>query len=286
MKPDDSGMKTSTTHPIPLSPFHCPIPLKPLKRDEFDSMSREIMAQVFASQNELGRLCEEAVYQNDIALRLQAAGLGPVATEVPLMVSLRDFAKTYRLDLVVQESFIAELKTSAALLKEHDSQLLNYLLITESPQGKLINLRPASVEYRTVNAVVPAAERRRFELTTDQWRPQTPRCRLLAEMLDELLAAWGAFLDCHLYEAALIHFLGGEGRVLQNVPLKRAGYPLGHQIVPLVTESVTFRLTALAPEARDGHEAQLRRFLALTPFTALLWINMHHHEIQLATITR
>ena len=51
-------------------------------------MSREVMTHVFASQNELGCLCDEAVYQNDIALRLEAAGLGPVAKEVPVIVSV------------------------------------------------------------------------------------------------------------------------------------------------------------------------------------------------------
>ncbi len=271
---------------IPLSPFLCPIPLKRQTRAEFDALSHQIMAHVFASQNELGRLCDEAVYRNDIALRLEAAGLGPAAAEVPLTVSWRDFAKTYRLDLVVQESFIIELKAADTLVKEHDSQLLNYLLITETPQGKLINLRPASVEYHTVNAVVSAADRQRFQVVTEHWRPQTPRCGLVPEILNETLSAWGAFLDCHLYEEALIHFLGGEGRVLQKIPLKRDGFPLGAQTIPLVTETVAFRLTALAPEAGQGYAAQLRRLLALTPLTAWHWINLHHHEIRLTTITR
>lgn len=271
---------------IPLSPFLCPLPLKRLARAEFDALSHQVMAQVFASQNELGRLCDESVYQNDIALRLQAAGLGPVATEVPLTVSLRDFTKTYRLDLVVQESFIVELKTAATLTTEHDSQLLNYLLLTETPHGKLVNLRPASVEYRTVNAVLSAAERQDFQIVTERWRPQTPRCGLVLESLNEMLSAWGAFLDCRLYEEALVHFLGGAGRVLQKVPLHRDGFSLGLQTVALVTEAVAFRLTALAPEARKGHEAQLRRFLAVTPLATLHWVNLHHHEIELTTITR
>ncbi len=244
------------------------------------------MAHVFDSQHELGRLCDEAVYQNDIALRLEAAGLGPASAEVPLTVSWRDFAKTYRLDLVVQESFIIELKAADTLVKEHDSQLLNYLLITETPQGKLINLRPASVEYRTVNAVVSAADRQRFEVVTEHWQPQTPRCGLVSEILNETLSAWGAFFDCHLYEDALIHFLGGEGRVLRKIPLKRDGFSLGAQTIPLVADSIAFRLTALAPEAVQGYAAQLRRLLSLTPLTAWHWINLHHHEIRLTTITR
>ena len=249
-------------------------------------MSRLVMAQVFACQNELGRLCDEAVYQNDIALRLEAAGLGPVAKEVPVSVAWRDFTKTYYLDLVVQAAFICELKALAALLKEHDAQLLDYLLLVDDPQGKLINLRPPSVEYRTVNAVVSAEDRRTFTLTTERWRPQTPRCHELFGLLKELLDAWGAFLDWHLYEEALLHFLGGEAKVRQRVPLVRAGFPLGTQPATLLADRIAFRLTALAPTAREGYETHLRRFVELTPLAALHWINLHHHEVQTVTISR
>lgn len=272
--------------PIPLSPFHCPLSLRWLARTAFDELSRLVMAQVFASQNELGRLCDEVVYQNDIAVRLDAAGLGPVAKEVPVTVAWREFAKTYFLDLVVQESFICELKTVAALIQEHDSQLLNYLLILDVPQGKLINLRPPSVEYRTVNAVLSAEDRRHFSVATDRWHPQTPRCRDLLNLLNELLVTWGAFLDCHLYEEALIHFMGGESQVRQRVPLARAGFPLGTQAVALLADGIAFRVTALAADVRAGYESQLRRFLALTRLSTLHWINLHHHDVQLATINR
>jgi GxxExxY protein len=271
---------------IPLSPFHCPIPLRRLTRPEFDDLSRLVMAHAFASQNELGRLCDEAVYQNDMALRLEAAGLGPVSKEVPVTVRWRDFAKTYYLDLVVQSAFICELKAVAALLKEHDAQLLHYLLLVDVPHGKLINLRPPSVEYRTVNAVLSAPERCRFTLAADRFQPRTPRCRELHDLLNELLGAWGAFLDCNLYEEALVHFLGGEAKVRQRVPLARAGFPLGTQTATVLTDSIAFRMTALAADAREGYESQLRRVLALTSLTTLHWVNLHHHEVQLVTISK
>lgn len=277
-------MKTEKA--IPLSLFHCPIPLRRLTRSEFDEVSHRVMAHVFASQNELGRLCDEGVYQNDIALRLEAAGLGPVAKEVPVTVRWRDFAKTYYLDLVVQSAFLCELKTVAMLMGEHESQLLHYLLLLDLPHGKLINLRPASVEYRTVNAAISVRERYRFAFATDDFQPRTPRCRELRELLHELLGAWGAFLDCNLYEEALVHFLGGESRVRQRVPVSRGGLPLGSQPATLLTDNIAFRVTALAPDASEGYASQLRRFLALTPLVALHWINLHHHEVQIVTITQ
>lgn len=275
-----------TEKQIPLFPFHCSFPLQRLSRPEFDEMSRQVMAHVFASQNELGRLCDESVYQNDIALRLEAAGFGPAAKEVPVAVKWRDFTKTYYLDLVVRDALICELKTVTVLLKEHESQLLNYLLLLDVPHGKLVTLRPPSVEYRTVNAVVSAEERRAFTLATDRWQPQTSRCHELVGLLKELFGAWGAFLDCHLYEEAVIHFLGGEAKVQQRVPLVRAGLDLGTQAVALLTDTIAFRVTALAPDARENYETQLRRFLGLTPLNTLHWVNLHHRELQMVTITR
>lgn len=274
------------TEVAPSCPFRCHIPLKHLTRGEFDVISAEVMSHVFASQNELGRLCDEQVFQNDIAHRLKAAGVGPVAQEVPVSVSLHDFAKRYFLDLVVQDAFVAELKTVEALASEHFAQLLNYLLITETPHGKLINLRSPSVEFRTVNAVVSKGERCRFTINTEKWRSQTPRCDLLVEIVHEILRAWGAFLGWRLYEEALVHFLGGRDRVLQPVPLERAGFSLGTQSMPLLTDAVGFRCTALAPDAHRAYEWHLRHLLALTPLRALHWLNMHRHEIWLATIAQ
>jgi len=271
---------------IPSFPFSCPIRLRHLIREEFDQWSRQFMAHAFASQNELGRLCDEAVYQNDIALRLEASGFGPVAKEVPLTISFRDFTKVYYLDLVVRESFIVELKTVTTLLEEHDGQLLNYLFIAEAPHGKPVNLRPASVEYRTVNAVVVSRERRSFRLVIGRWQPHTGRCRDFLDLVKELFAAWGAFLDSRLYEEALIHLLGGKSNVLRRAPLTRAGSSLGTQEVAHLTDTIGFRVTGLAPDACAKYEAQHQRFLALTPLTTLHWLNLYHHHLELVTVKR
>jgi len=257
-----------------------------LTRPDFDSLSRCVMGHVFASQNELGRLCDESVYQNDIALRLEAEGLGPVMTQLPVTVVWCDFKKTYSLDLVVRASLICELKAVDSLSRAHYGQLLHYLLLTDVPHGKLINCGAPSVEYHTVNAVVSAETRWTFHLLTHRWRPRTPKCADLLHCLNELLHAWGAFLDCHLYEEALIHFLGGRAKVVQRVPLARMGRTLGTQRAAMLTDDIAFRVTGLAPAAQDAYETHLRRSLAISPLSTLHWINFHHQNVQLISIIR
>ena len=52
-------------------PIHFPIALKSLTAEEFDKIDFRVMGHAFASQNCLGRLCEESAYQLDLEARLQ-----------------------------------------------------------------------------------------------------------------------------------------------------------------------------------------------------------------------
>src|SRR5262245_27507744 len=132
-------------------PITSPISMRAIPQAEFAQLDYQVMRHVFASQNELGRLCDEIIYQNDLAARLQAAHSGSVRTEVPVTISHGDFAKTYFLDMVVEDAAIYEFKTVAGLAPEHDAQVFNYLLLAQCHHGKLVNFRPSQVESRFVN---------------------------------------------------------------------------------------------------------------------------------------
>ena len=68
-------------------PIRCPIVIRNLTQPEFDERDRIVMRCAYAAQNELGRLCDERVYENDLALRLRAEGMPGVHTQVPVTVS-------------------------------------------------------------------------------------------------------------------------------------------------------------------------------------------------------
>lgn len=266
-------------------PITLPIHFNRLTRDEFHDLDYRVMEHAFASQNDLGRFCDEAIYQTDLALRLRAGGIGPVRTELPVTVTWRDFTKTYFLDLVVGDAVIYELKTAVALSGDHESQLLNYLLLAEVGHGKLVNFRPSAVEKRFVTTTLTLNDRRTFRLHTDNWEPLTPACARIATVLRELLADWGAYLQLRLYEEALAWFLGGEERILRPVPLNRDGVALGNQALHQHADGVAFRLTATT-EHRDRVEPHLRRFLAHTRLRAIQWLNFNHADIELTTLRR
>ncbi|MBC7855380.1 MAG: GxxExxY protein, partial [Pirellulaceae bacterium] len=180
-------------------PISIPINLKRLDQDEFKQLDYAVMGHAYQCQNALGRLCEEGIYQRDLADRLESAGLGPVRVEFPIQVTHGDFATTYSADLVVADSAIYELKTAAALSGEHKKQLLNYLLLCEQPRGKLVNFRPAGVESQYVNTQLTLEKRREFSVDASRWMQLGDRCEKVARLLAELLRDWGGFLETSLY---------------------------------------------------------------------------------------
>ena len=263
-------------------PVHCPLAIRPLNPDEFAQLDYRIMGHAYACQNDLGRFCEESVYEADLKVRLLAGGFREVHTQVPVTVTHRDFTKTYFLDLVADDA-LYELKTAVAFTGEHEAQMLHYLFLRDVRRGKLLNFRPAKVQGRIVATGLSVDDRRRFQARTSRWREVSPACATLRETLLAILADWGAFLDIALYQEALIHFLGSEARVTQRLPLVRAGHPLGTQRFLVRGPGVAFRITAFTQKPAE-QERHLRRLLSLTGLNTLQWINLNHSEIEFTTL--
>jgi len=259
-------------------PIHAPITLPRLSQAEMREIDYRVMAQAFATHRELGRLCDEGIYQADLAERLAVAGLGPLRREFPLTVSFRGFAFSYSVDLVVAERAVYELKAAAALTPAHEAQLLNYLLLANAARGKLINFRPTSVESRFVNAPLDQAERHRFTVHRDGDAP-------LFSLVTDLLTDWGTGLETALYVRALTPLLGGENRVIRQLPMIRADFPLGNQRFHLAAPDTAFVVTSFAVAERSFRN-HLRRLLAASPLACLLWVNISLHALACITIER
>jgi GxxExxY protein len=265
-------------------PIHCPVNIASLDPEAFEKLDYRVMGHAYASQNELGRLCDECVYEVDLKARLLADGFRSVHTQVPVKVTHQDFSKTYYLDLVADDT-LYELKTATALNGEHEAQLLNYIFLLGLKRGKLLNLRPAKVQGKIVATSLTPDERRTFTAIIERWNEVTPACAMLRQTMCDLLHDWGAFLDIELYQEALAHFFGGQSNVERQVKLSRNGLELGTQRMFVHVPGVAFRLTAFT-QAGNSFEWHLHRLLALTDLKAIHWINLNHAQIEFTTIQR
>ncbi len=98
-----------------------------------------IIKAFYKVYNTLGHGFLEKVYENSMAIELKKMGLG-VSQQVKIDV-FYDGEKVgnYFADLVVEEKIIIELKTTEALITEHEAQLVNYLKATPMEVGLLLN---------------------------------------------------------------------------------------------------------------------------------------------------
>jgi GxxExxY protein len=265
-------------------PIHCPVKIAALSADEFEKLDYRVMGHAYASQNELGRLCDECAYEADLKARLLADRFRSVQTQVPVTVSHRDFSKTFRLDLTADNA-LYELKAESTLVGEHETQLLTYMFMLGVQRGKLLNFRPPKVQGKIIATGLTQDERRHFTAVTERWSDLTPGCALLRQTMLDLLLDWGAFLDFALYQEALIHFFGGASNIERRVNLQRNGLDLGGQRMLLHAPRIAFRITAFT-ESQSHLEHHLRRLLALTDLKAIQWINLNHSKIEFTTIKR
>ena len=266
---------------MPITGSHA---LNPINQREFGDLDYQVMRLAFESQNQLGRLCEEEIYQNDLVTRLTTAGLAP-KKEVPIVVSHKSFTKTYLIDLIVANAGIYELKTAHALSGLHEAQLLNYLFLSETHHGKLINFRPPQVESRFVNTTLTPAERRQFSTDTKRWKEIEQTDVSFRKNLLDLLCDWGCRLDLSLYNEAMIHFSGGADQVVHRLPLTRGEANLGTQHFNLLNPETAFRITSLS-EGISDHENHLLALLRLSSLRRLQWVNLDRQKIQFVTISR
>lgn len=82
----------------------------------------------------------ESVYLNCLCYELKKAGLKVEREKiVPLYYDGIKLEQSYRLDLLVQDKIVVEIKAVESITAIHKAQLLSYLKLTHCPIGLLIN---------------------------------------------------------------------------------------------------------------------------------------------------
>jgi GxxExxY protein len=107
---------------------------------ELDPITHEIIGGAIQVHRALGPGLLESVYEECLAVEL--ADRGPrVARQVPVPVVYkgRKLDCEYRVDLLVNDCIVVELKAVDKVLPVHEARLLSYLKLLNKPVGLLIN---------------------------------------------------------------------------------------------------------------------------------------------------
>ncbi len=110
-------------------------------KEELNQLSGLIIDSAMEVHREFGPGLLERVYEAALARELSLRGISSrrqVASHVVYKGEILD-EEAYRIDLLVDESIVVELKTVPALLPIHEAQLHTYMKLSGKLLGLLIN---------------------------------------------------------------------------------------------------------------------------------------------------
>ena len=118
---------------------------------ELNHLSSQIIDAAITIHKELGPGLLESVYHSCMLLELENMGV-KTQSEVLLPVFYRGQkldGQEFRLDLLIEDQIIVELKSVSKVEPVHKKQLLTYLRLADKPLGLLINFN----EYLLKNGI-------------------------------------------------------------------------------------------------------------------------------------
>jgi GxxExxY protein len=241
-----------------------------LNDSEFHALDYSVMSLAFDLYNSIGNLWNEDDYKLKLAQRCNDNDL-TAFTEIPLKVSYQDFSKYYFIDMLIEGS-VYEMKTVAKIASRHESQTLNYLFLTDTHHGKIINFRPDSLEWRFVSTSLSTAQRKNASIDTSNWVPPHHADIHLPDLLTELLHHWGAYLDVNLYKEATLFFLGIESDNTHR------------RFVPQTNDTL-LHFTCLGRK-RTSYANNLEKYLQASSYRQIDWVNFDRKTITLQSLRK
>ncbi len=127
-----------------------------MTKDQLNLLSRQALDAAFRVHSALGPGLLESAYTACLAYELGQAGLR-VASEVAVPIVYNGVKLTdvgYRIDLLVENELVIEVKSSEGIAPVHLSQLVSYLKLADRRLGLLLNFNVVEFKsgiYRRVN---------------------------------------------------------------------------------------------------------------------------------------
>ena len=100
----------------------------------------DIIGAAYDVRKELKSGLAEAIYEEALCIELESRGINAKEQQdLPVYYKGVQLQKHYRMDIVVMDDIVIELKAVDEIISEHRAQLFNYLRLTNKPIGLLIN---------------------------------------------------------------------------------------------------------------------------------------------------
>jgi len=116
----------------------------------YEELTGMIIGAAMEVHKLLGSGFLESVYERALALELTARQI-PFERQAPITVMYRQAqVGEYRADFLVDGKIILEIKATAALIAEHQAQVLHYLTATGIRLALLLNFGARSLQFKRI----------------------------------------------------------------------------------------------------------------------------------------
>ncbi len=119
-------------------------------RHEFEDLSTQIIGAAIAVHRELGPGFLESIYEEALKIELSEIGLKFDSQKEIEIHYLGKKVGIHKLDLLVQDEIIVELKAVKELADIHFAQLRSYLKATDLRTGLLLNFSTPTLEIKRI----------------------------------------------------------------------------------------------------------------------------------------
>lgn len=117
---------------------------------EMNDISYKVIGCAMKVHNELGTGFQEVIYQRALKIELTEAGLS-FQREVEMPIYCKgEIIGERRVDFLVEEKMMVELKAISEILPVHQTQAVNYLEAYHLADGLLINFGALKLEYHRI----------------------------------------------------------------------------------------------------------------------------------------
>jgi GxxExxY protein len=123
-------------------------------RKTLNQLGYDVIAAAIEVQSHLGPGLLESVYEECLVEELKLRGIRVKRqVQVPIYYKGRAIKTPLRLDLLVDDILVVELKTVEKVLPVHEAQLISYLKLGAKPKGVLINFKTNNITRSALHRV-------------------------------------------------------------------------------------------------------------------------------------
>lgn len=129
--------------------------MKQLSMEELNKITEAVIGAAIEVHRHLGPGLLESAYRECLRYELLQRGY-EVLQEVPLRLKYKDVILDcgYRLDLLVNDAVIVEIKSVESLANIHEAQLLSYLKISGGKVGLLLNFNVKMLKHGGIKRLI------------------------------------------------------------------------------------------------------------------------------------